>query len=58
MKQDTMKACGKCSTTQKFLIWCNDCNRFYCSPCFKEYETLRETTQHSHSYGDLLGQKK
>jgi len=58
MTQKTIQVCGNCKTHQIFLIWCNECDKFYCAKCFKEYEVVREATQHSHSYGELLRVQK
>lgn len=52
--QTNAQSCQKCRVTEVFLIWCNNCAKFYCSACFKEYEVLRLPEQHGHSYGELL----
>ena len=58
MTEKTINICGSCHAHQVFLIWCHKCSKFYCAKCFKEYEVMREATQHSHSYGELLKVEK
>jgi len=46
--------CSQCHTKTKCLIYCNECTKFYCSKCFKEYEVMRTQEQHQHAFSEVI----
>jgi len=48
------KICSQCHNNTKCLIYCNECAKFYCGKCYKEYEALRTTEQHSHAFSEVI----
>ena len=54
MMKIEQEICSQCHTKTKCLIWCNECSKFYCSRCFKEYEAMRTQEQHNHTFSEVI----